>query len=106
MGLQHVKSISTNVQYVTLPKYFSHSSFSYELFPTPPIQLELGLLAHGRLVIAAHLDQSNYLANQKQGEVIKYDLTVFITLFHGSSRAMKAMVFFKVPPGVQGTEFD
>jgi hypothetical protein len=29
MGLQHVKSISTNVQYVTLPKYFSHPSFSY-----------------------------------------------------------------------------
>jgi hypothetical protein len=28
-------------------------------------------------LIATHPDQSNYLANQKQGAVNKYDLTVF-----------------------------
>ncbi len=31
---------------------------------------------HERLVIATHLDQSNYLANQKEGPVNEYDLNV------------------------------
>jgi len=39
-----------------------------------------------RLLIATHLDQSNYLPNQKQGAVSKYDLTVFIRLFEVSER--------------------
>jgi hypothetical protein len=43
------------------------------------------------------LDQSNYLPNQKQGTVNKYDLTVFIRPFHGLSRALNAVVVFKVP---------
>jgi hypothetical protein len=38
----------------------------------------------GRLLIATHLDRSNYLANEKQGIVNKYDLTIFIRLFQGS----------------------
>jgi hypothetical protein len=49
-------------------------------FPTPPIKLKLGLQIGGRLLMATHLDQWNYLANQKQGAVNKYDLTVFIRL--------------------------
>jgi len=41
-----VQSISTNAQYVILEKYFSHPSFSYQLFfPNPPIKLKLGLQA-------------------------------------------------------------
>jgi hypothetical protein len=36
-------------------------------FPTPPIKLKLRLKVCGRLIIATHLDQSNYLANEKQG---------------------------------------
>ncbi len=35
-------------------------------FPTPPIKLKLGLQIGGRLLIATHLDQSNFLANQQQ----------------------------------------
>jgi hypothetical protein len=50
----------------------------------------------GSLLIAKHLDQSNYLANQEQGAVNKYNLTVFIRLFQGSSRALKAIHFFRV----------
>ncbi len=65
-------------------------------FPTPPISLKMGVQIGGRLLIATHLDQSNYLANQKQGAVNKYDLTVFIKLSQGSSRALKAMHFFRV----------
>jgi len=53
-------------------------------FPTPPIKLKLGLQGGRRLLIATHLDQSNYLANEKQGAVNKYELTVFIRLFQGS----------------------
>jgi hypothetical protein len=53
-------------------------------FPTPPIKLKLGLQIDGSLLIATHLDKSNYLASQKQGSVNKYDLTVFIRLFQGS----------------------
>ncbi len=53
-------------------------------FPTTPIKLKLGLQICGRLLIATHLDQSNYLDNQKQGAVNKYDLTVLIRLLQGS----------------------
>ncbi len=38
-------------------------------FPTPPIKLKLGLQVGGRLLITTHLDQTNYLANQKRGAV-------------------------------------
>jgi hypothetical protein len=57
-----VYSISSGAQYVTLQKYFSHPSFVIYFFPTPAIKL--GLQIDGRLLIATHLDQSNYLANQ------------------------------------------
>jgi hypothetical protein len=65
-------------------------------FPTPPIKWKLGLQVGGRLLLATHLDQSNYLANQKQGAVNKYDLTVFIRLFQSSSRALDALYLFRV----------
>jgi len=39
--------------------------------PTPPRKLNLGLQIDGRLLIANHLDQSLWLANQKQGAAIK-----------------------------------
>jgi len=47
-------------------------------FPTPPIKLKMGLQGGGRLSIATHLDQSNYLANQKHGIVNTYELTMLI----------------------------
>jgi hypothetical protein len=37
----------------------------FSFFPTPPIKLKLGLQMSGRLLIATHLDQSNYLPNQQ-----------------------------------------
>ncbi len=37
-----------------------------KIFPTSPIKLKLGLQIGGRLLMVPHLDQSNYLANQKQ----------------------------------------
>jgi hypothetical protein len=51
---------------VSLQKYFSHASLVLYFFPAPPIKLKLGLQIGGRLLIATHLDQSNYLANQQQ----------------------------------------
>ncbi len=53
-------------------------------FPTPPIKLKLRVQAAGRLLRATHLDQSNYLTNQKQVVVNRYGVTVFNTLFQGS----------------------
>jgi hypothetical protein len=46
-----------------------------KFFRTPPIKLKLGLQVGSRLLRATHLDQSNYLTNQKQGAV-NYDWTV------------------------------
>ncbi len=49
------------------PKMFLTSKFSYLLFSTPPIKLKLGLQQIGeRLLIATHLDKSNYLANHEK----------------------------------------
>ncbi len=59
------KSISSDAQDVAPQKYFSHPSFSYLLFfqpHLPPIKLKLGLQIGGRVLIATHLEQSNYLA--------------------------------------------
>jgi len=62
-------------------------------FSTTPIKLKLGLQVRGTILKlklgtgsgwATHLDQSNYLPNQKQRAVNKYDFTVFIILIHGS----------------------
>jgi hypothetical protein len=51
---------------MTLHKYFSHPSLVIYSFPTPPRKPNLGLQIGGRLLIAAHLEQSNNLANQQQ----------------------------------------
>jgi len=74
-------SISTNAQCVTQQNYFSHATLGYNFFPTLPIKLKLGLEVGNNQLIATHLDQSNYLANQKQGEV---NLTVCTTRFQSS----------------------
>jgi len=55
---------NTSAQFVTLLKYFWHPSFNYLVFLTPPINLKLGQQIGGRLLIATHLGQSNYLVNQ------------------------------------------
>jgi hypothetical protein len=61
-------------------------------YPTPLIKLKLRLQTGGRLLIATHLDQSNHLANQRQGVVNKYNLTVFIRHFEGSRRPWKMCI--------------
>ncbi len=52
---------------MTLQKYFFTSKFSYALFffATPPIKVKLGQQIGGGLLIANHLDQSLWWANQK-----------------------------------------
>jgi hypothetical protein len=47
--------------------------------------------------MATHLDQLSNLANERQGAINKYDFTVFIRLFQGSSKALKVVVVFRVP---------
>jgi hypothetical protein len=61
LDLEH----SSSSQYVTRQKYFSHPSLVIYCLPTPHIKLKLQLQIGGRLLIATHLDQSNYLANQQ-----------------------------------------
>ncbi len=51
-------------------KIFLPSKFIYLFIPTPPIKLKLGLQIGGSLLIANHLDQSLWLANQKQGAAV------------------------------------
>jgi hypothetical protein len=58
-----------------------------------------------RLLIATHLNQSNYLANPKQGAVTKYDLTVFLRLLEGSSRTLKMCAIFQGPRSPQVDSF-
>ncbi len=51
---------------MTSQKCVSHPSLVLYVFPTPPIKLELGLQIGWRLLIATHLNQSNYRANEHQ----------------------------------------
>jgi hypothetical protein len=77
--------ITTSATSQNWKKNTLHGSFSYLLFQSPPIKLKLGLHWSGRLLIATHLDQSNYLANQKRKySQFKHDLTLFIRLFQAS----------------------
>jgi len=70
-------------------KHFSHIQVLVpNFFPTPPRKLNPGGQGGGRLQITTHLDQSNYLANQKQGAVNKYNLIVFCRLFQGSESCL------------------
>ncbi len=64
-------STCSSDHYVTLQEYFSHPSLVIYFFPNPPIKLKLGLQIGGRLLIAKHLDQSLWSANQKQGAVVR-----------------------------------
>jgi hypothetical protein len=64
------------------------------LLATTPIKVKLGLQ-----VITTPFDQSNSLPNQKQGEVNKYNLTVFVRLFQASSEALKGVGIFKSSGG-------
>jgi hypothetical protein len=57
------ESIPSSAQYMAMQKYFSHPCLVIYFFPTPPIKLKLGLQIGGRLLIATHQDQSNYLAD-------------------------------------------
>jgi hypothetical protein len=66
------KSIPSNVQYVTLHKYFSHPSLVIYFLSTPHIKLKLGLQIGARLLIANHLDQSETRSSSQ---------IIFITLF-------------------------
>jgi hypothetical protein len=60
-------------------QYFSHSSLVLHFFSIPPLKLTLGVQIGGRLLIANHLDQSLWSANQ--GVAVKsYVLYLFIAV--------------------------
>jgi hypothetical protein len=54
---------------IKLQKYFANPSLVIYFFPTPPIKLKLVLQVGERLLIATHLDQSNYLSRQSTAVV-------------------------------------
>ncbi len=72
------KCISSGAQYVTPRQYFSHPSLVMYSFATPPIKPKLGQKIGGRLLIANHLNQSLWWANQK---TLSSSKIRFITLF-------------------------
>jgi hypothetical protein len=49
------------------------SKFTHTLFSNSPHKTETGIAKGGRLLIAIHLDQSNFLANQQQ--VLGFDVS-------------------------------
>jgi hypothetical protein len=73
-------------------------------FPIRPIKLKLGLQIGGRLLIATHLDQSNYVDNHKLGVVNKYNLTTFSTL-PGLLEGPGRCAFFRVTSVFQRTHW-
>jgi hypothetical protein len=96
-------------RYVTLPKNnISHIQVlvtNIFFLPTPPIKLKLGLQVGARLLIANHLDQSNYLPNQKQGSSRIHMICVCLLRFFRKAPSpptptpwlWKAVHFFKSP---------
>ncbi len=66
------------------------------------MKLQLG----GRLLIATHLEQSNNPVNQKHGAVNKRNLTVFIRLLQGSSRALERRALFQGHIGLPANSLD
>ncbi len=64
-------SIPTGAQYLTLQKCFSHPSLIIYFFATPPIRLKQRTANRWELLIANQLDQSLWLANQKQGSAVR-----------------------------------
>jgi len=78
------KSISNSAQYVTLRIFYSHPSLVMYSFATPPIELKLGQQIRGGLLIANHLDQSLWWANQKQWAVRSY-LIHFFSQVHSAA---------------------
>jgi hypothetical protein len=63
------------------------------VFPTPQIKLKRGLQVGGWSLLATHLDQSNYVTNQRQGVLNKSNLNLFIRPLQGSSRLSKLCIF-------------
>jgi hypothetical protein len=65
------KSISSSAQYVTLRNFFSHPSLVMYSLSTAPIKLKLGQQIGGGLLIANHMDQSLWWANQKPWAAVR-----------------------------------
>jgi hypothetical protein len=76
-SVQYYVTLQNNIfPHIQVLVTYLHFSFSNLTHKT-----KTGTLQANRVVrdypIATHLDQSNYLANQKQGVVNKYDFTVY-----------------------------
>ncbi len=74
-----------SVQYVTLRKYFSHPSLVVYSSATPPIKLELEQQICGRLLIASHLDESLWWANQKHWVAVRSHLLHSFSQLHSAA---------------------
>jgi hypothetical protein len=64
-------SISSGARYVTLQKWFSHANLVIYSFATQHIKLKLGQQIGERLLIANHLDESLWWANQRHWAAVK-----------------------------------
>jgi hypothetical protein len=85
--------IPTGAHYVTLQKCFSHPSLNCLLFSNPTLKTEMGTAITWERLIANHLDQSLWLANQNvehQSDHIHYALLkqvhIFTALFTSLSK--------------------
>ncbi len=86
-----VKSIPSSVQYVTLKKYFSHPSLDIYFLATPAMKLKLV----GVPLIAIHLDQSLWWANQKHWAAFRSYLVLFLV------RSQPCCAFYQPTQSVQ-----
>ncbi len=83
---------------MTLQKYFSHPSFSYKFFSNPTHKTETAT--------ASRWETTNSNPDGPIKAVNKYNLTVFIRLFQGSSRALKSCAPFQGPSSLPVDSLD
>jgi hypothetical protein len=97
-SLTHLKAVRASPPTLSMwdCKNISHIQvLVINLFPPPVVKLKMGPQVGGRRLIATHLDQSNYLPNQKHTE----NSINTIGLFQGSSSLWKLWLFL----GSQGS---
>jgi len=92
--LIHPQSISSGAEYVTLWKYFSHPSLVMYYFATPPIKLKLGRQIGGELLIANHLDESLWWANQKHWVPVRSYLLHSFLQVHSAAAPCTSMATY------------
>ncbi len=77
------KSISSDAQYVTLGKYFSHPSLVLYSLATPPLKVKLGEQIGGGLINSKPLGP---IIMMGQWKALSSNWIIFITLFSGGAQ--------------------